>query len=123
MQVPDPGTQSYFLRLFGRSERTTACACERTGDVTLPQLLHLQNGQSVTGKIFSGQSWLPKALDAEKDDAKLLDQITLRTLSRPATAAERKVVAELIAAGDPRGIVFSDLMWAILNAKDFAFNH
>src|SRR4030095_10120848 len=30
VQVPDPGSASYFLRAFGRSERVTACACERT---------------------------------------------------------------------------------------------
>ena len=37
VQVPDPGSVSYFLKAFGRSDRVTACACERTGDVTLPQ--------------------------------------------------------------------------------------
>src|SRR5262249_37764828 len=44
IQLPDPGTASYFLTLFGRSDRVTACACERSDDVTLPQLLHLRNG-------------------------------------------------------------------------------
>ena len=43
-QLPDPTLKSYFLTLFGRSERVTACACERSGEVTMPQLLHLQNG-------------------------------------------------------------------------------
>ena len=38
---PTPASSSYFLTIFGRSERVTACACERSGDVTLPQLLHL----------------------------------------------------------------------------------
>ena len=31
VQVPDPGSVSYFLKAFGRSERVTACACERGG--------------------------------------------------------------------------------------------
>jgi hypothetical protein len=42
-----PGVGSYFLTLFGRSERVTACACERAGEVTLPQLLHLQNSEDL----------------------------------------------------------------------------
>src|SRR5262249_10836174 len=50
-QLPDPGLKSYFLTLFGRSERVTACACERSGEVTMPQLLHLQNGLRVMEKI------------------------------------------------------------------------
>ncbi|MGV2337448.1 MAG UNVERIFIED_CONTAM: hypothetical protein LVR18_26310 [Planctomycetaceae bacterium] len=37
--------------MFGRSERVTACACERSGDVTLPQLLHLQNSDNLTARI------------------------------------------------------------------------
>ena len=53
VQLPDPGVNSYFLSLFGRSERVTACACERSGDVTMPQLLHLQNGETVVQKIRS----------------------------------------------------------------------
>ena len=34
VQLPDPALKSYFLTLFGRSERVTACACERNGEVT-----------------------------------------------------------------------------------------
>ncbi|NDA67815.1 MAG: DUF1553 domain-containing protein, partial [Verrucomicrobia bacterium] len=51
VQLPDPTVNSYFLTLFGRSERVTACACERNGDVTLPQLLHLNNGEDLGKKI------------------------------------------------------------------------
>ena len=57
-QLPDPGMNSTFLSLFGRSERTTACACERRGEVTLPQLLHLQNGEGVLSKIKSPEGRL-----------------------------------------------------------------
>ncbi len=51
IQLPDPTLKSHFLTLFGRSERVTACACERNGEVTMPQLLHLQNGESVVQRI------------------------------------------------------------------------
>lgn len=122
VQVPDPGSQSRFLNLFGRSERTTACACERKGDVTLSQLLHLANGEALANKAANG-GWLAGALAKEPDDAKLLDQITLRAFSRPATAAEKEAVAKLRASGDARKDVFADFVWAVLNSKDFAFNH
>jgi hypothetical protein len=51
IQLPDPQAGSYFLTLFGRSDRVTACACERKGEVTLPQLLHLQNGDEIQRQI------------------------------------------------------------------------
>src|SRR5262249_27461493 len=59
-QLPDPGLQSSFMTLFGRSDRVTACACERNGEVTLPQLLHLMNGESVIQKVASPQGRLAK---------------------------------------------------------------
>jgi hypothetical protein len=122
VQVPDPGTSSYFLRTFGRSERVTACACERTGDVNLPQLLHLISGELTNGSMASAGGWLPKALAAEKEDGKVIDELFLRTLSRLPSADEK---AKLRAAmtGAARDVLFRDLLWALLNSKDFLFNH
>ncbi|MDB5308923.1 MAG: hypothetical protein JWO38_3125 [Gemmataceae bacterium] len=121
-QVPDPGTASYFLRTFGRSERVTACACERSGDVSLPQVLHLISGEVTTGKVGNPGGWLAKTLATEKDDDKLLDGLFLRTLARSPTAAERTKVKDLL-KGTPRDELFRDLFWALLNSKDFLFNH
>ena len=123
IQIPDPHAGSQFLKMFGSSERTTACACERTGDVTLPQLLNLQNGERLLAKIKDGTGALAKLLKDQKDDAKLTEELFLRTLSRPPTADEKTAVASALKGGDPRDEVFRDLLWALLNAKDFAFNH
>jgi hypothetical protein len=121
-QLPDPTLQSYFLSLFGRSERVTACACERNGDVTMPQLLHLQNGASVVDKVRAGDGRLAKLLKAGKADAEIIDELFLATLSRPPSAAERDAVRKALAEG-ARNEVYRDLFWALLNSKEFAFNH
>lgn len=124
VQVPDPGTASYFLRTFGRSDRVTACACERVGEVSLPQVLHLIGGEPTTGKVGNGSGWLAKTLAAEKDDAKVLDALFLRTLARLPRPAERAQVAGLRAdKSSTREEVFGDLFWALLNSKDFLFNY
>lgn len=123
LQVPDSGVNSYFLTLFGRSARVTACACERMGDVTMPQLLHLQNGDRLGAKLTNPAGVLPKLLKEQKDDGKLTDELFLRTMSRLPTREERTAVTKALAGGDPRDEVFRDLFWALLNAKDFAFNH
>jgi hypothetical protein len=122
VQIPDPSLKSYFLSLFGRSERITACACERTGAVTMPQLLHLQNGESVVRKIGAPEGRLAGLLKAEKADAEVIEELFLATLARRPSAAERRAVeAEL--SGEARDVVFRDLFWALLNSKEFAFNH
>jgi hypothetical protein len=123
VQIPDPSLKSYFLSLFGRSERLTACACERTGEVTMPQLLHLQNGESVVRKIGSPQGRLAGLLKAGKSDAQLVEELFLATLTRRPTVAEQAAVRDALAEGDPREVVFRDLFWALLNSKEYTFNH
>ena len=54
VQIADGATTNHFLRVFGRSERKSVCACESTTDPSLSQALHLLNGQSVHDKIRKG---------------------------------------------------------------------
>lgn len=123
IQLPDPTLKSYFLTLFGRSERVTACACERMGEVTMPQLLHLQNGEGVVTKIRANEGRLTRLLKEEKDDNKVMDDLFLTTFARLPNDKERGTVRKLLADGELRDEVFRDLFWALLNAKNFAFNH
>ena len=122
-QLPDPALDSYFLRLFGRSDRVTACACERTGDVTMSQLLHLQNGDTITRKLEAGESRLAELLKSTPDNAALIERLFLTTLARKPTETETNAATNALASGDPRDTVFRDLFWALLNSKEFAFNH
>jgi hypothetical protein len=121
-QLPDPALKSYFLTLFGRPERVTACACERNADVTMPQLLHLQNGDSVVNKIRSGDGRLAKLLKDNKSEAEIVEELYLATLSRPPAEEVRKLVHQQIADGGDNVEVYRDLFWALLNSKEFAFN-
>lgn len=122
VQLPGPQIDSYFLSLFGRSDRVTACACERNGDVTLPQLLHLQNGDSITNKLSDAQGRLHKWLESEPNSDKLIDNLFLSTFSRLPRDEERGAVKKALEGADRRE-VFQDLFWALLNSKEFAFNH
>ncbi len=122
IQVPDPGTDSYFLSLFGRSERTTACACERLGDVTLPQLLHLQNSDNLFAKVKSSTGRLEQLLATEPDNNRLVDELYLATVSRLPTDAERSLLQHAFVGTDRREVL-QDLFWALLNSKEFAFQH
>jgi hypothetical protein len=121
-QLPDPGLSSYFLSLFGRSERVTACACERNGDVTMPQLLHLQNGSSVVEKIHSGDGRLARLLKSRASDDEIIEELFLASLSRLPSDKERGSLHRALTGAD-REEVLRDIFWAILNSKDFSFNH
>ena len=120
-QLADAGADSYFLTLFGRSDRVTACACERQGEVTLPQLLHLKNSEDLPRRINDASGRLHKLLE-NPDNPAVTTAIFLATVSRPPTDTERVVVTASLTA-DKREAVFADLLWALINAKEFAFNH
>jgi hypothetical protein len=122
VQLPEPGVNNYFLTLFGRSDRVTACACERNGDVTLPQLLHLSNGDDLSSKLGSGEGRLAE-LAKDADDKRAVEKAFLATVSRLPKPEEAAAVAQLLLSGDPKPEVYRDLFWALLNSKEFAFNH
>ncbi len=121
IQVPDPGVDSYFLALFGRSERTTACACERKADVTLPQLLHLQNSDELYRKMKSPEGELAEICAAQADDNAVIDWLFLSTIGRLPRDEQRASVVELLKTG-ARQEVLLDVFWALLNSKEFTFN-
>ena len=124
VQVPDPAVKSYFLALFGRSERITACACERNNEVTLPQLLHLTGGDTVNAKIGAADGRLTQLLKQKMLDQALAEEIFLSSLGRRPKATEWQVTQEALQqVGVQRDEVFRDLLWALVNTKEFAFNH
>jgi hypothetical protein len=120
IQLPEAGVGSYFLGLFGRSDRVTACACERKGEVTLPQLLHLHNSDELQRQIQEPKARLAGLLKGDTADA--IRSIFLATLSRAPRVEESAAVEKALAAGDRDGVL-TDLFWALLNAKEFTFNH
>lgn len=123
IQVPDPAVKSYFLTLFGRSERTTACACERSGEVTLPQLLFFQSGDDLMNKLSQDQGRLKQLLKQNMDANTLLDEVFLACLSRKPSDTEKQAIAAELTKTDNKEEALRDLFWALLNTKEFAFNH
>lgn len=126
-QLAEPGVTSYFLTLFGRSERVTACACERQGEVTLPQLLHLHNSEDLLKQINDPAGRLAGLLrnagqEGDAEGGRVAESIFMAAMSRPPTPREKAALARSL-AGAQRDAVFADLFWAVLNSKEFAFNH
>jgi hypothetical protein len=123
IQLPDSTVASPFLSMFGRSERVTACACERSGDVTLPQLLHLQCGDGLAQKFEDPVGRLKQIMTSFPDDKSAVEQIYLATLSRYPTTEEQASITAAFEGNEQREEAFRDLFWALLNTKEFAFNH
>jgi hypothetical protein len=77
----------------------------------------------VLKKVRSDQCRLAAMLKDEPDNAKVTEQLFVLAVARRPTPAEVDAVAKALAAGDGREDVFRDLFWALLNSKEFSFNH
>ncbi|MGV3485030.1 MAG: DUF1549 domain-containing protein [Planctomycetaceae bacterium] len=123
VQIADGTTSTYFLTAFGRSPRVTVCECEATTDPSLSQALHLLNGSSVHNKIIQG-GVVKRLLDDEKKSVdEVIQSLYIRCFSRKPTEAELTALKESVAAApDPRQGL-EDTFWAILNSREFVFNH
>jgi WD40 repeat protein/mono/diheme cytochrome c family protein len=88
--LPDSGIElpSGFLTTFGRPSRESACECDRTSGLQLGPVMALVSGPTLADAIADPSNELTKLLTRENDDAKLIDDLFLRILNRPATAEE-----------------------------------
>jgi hypothetical protein len=124
VQLPDVKVQSYLLDTFGRPERVTACSCERSSEVTMPQTLHLINGEALDGRINAGDGRLKALLATGKSDREVADALFLLAFARRATDDQwRAVESALTRSAEGREDVFRDLLWALVNSKEFLFSH
>jgi hypothetical protein len=111
--VADP-----FMAAFGQPKRESACACERVTGPTLLQALELLNGLTLHSNVRTGAGRYAALADDE-----LLDTLYLAALSRPPVAAERATARQFLAAAPKREDAVMDLLWSMLNTREFLFQH
>jgi hypothetical protein len=121
-QLPDTAVSSEFLDLFGRPARDSVCECEREMTPNLAQTLHIMNGDNVNAKIRSPEGRLAKLLESSKPDAQVLEELFLSTLTRFPTTRERTQALAPIRDAPSRREGLSDLLWALLNSREFLFS-
>ncbi|WP_164102559.1 DUF1549 and DUF1553 domain-containing protein [Candidatus Laterigemmans baculatus] len=122
VQIADGSTSTYFLTAFGRAPRNTVCECEASTDPSLSQALHLLNGPSVHNKILQG-GVVKSLLDEKKTPAEVIETLFIRVLGRTPTADEQTKLQEQVAAAANPQQGLEDVFWALLNSREFVFNH
>lgn len=126
IQLYDSAVQSYFLQTFGRNQRRITCECERSEEPSMVQVLHINNGDTINGKLSESDNQLQKWLDHFKDDhAALLDELFLSSLSRYPQQHEKTAMVKLLkdSKAEDRRILLEDITWSVLSSREFLFNH
>jgi len=123
VQLVDPPEGHKFLQVFGQPQRELACECERSTDSNLSQALQLINGPTVHEKLRSDNGLLHQAIKQGKTDEEIIDQLYLAGLSRHPAAAEMETARKHVASSENRTAALEDVAWAIINSKEFLFQH
>lgn len=124
LQLPDPSVGPYFLKVFGQPQADTACECERSQEANLAQSLHLLNSSEVQDKISNaaGRAAL-LAADKRPHDARIRE-LYRWVYSREPNADELKIAtAHLAKHVKDSKPAYEDIVWALINTKEFLFNH
>ena len=125
VQLADPSIGPYFLKVFGQPQGDTACECERSQEANLAQSLHLLNSSEVQNKISSGTG-RASLLSGEKEraDADKIKELYRWVYSREPGQDELNIALAHITKNEAnKKLAYEDIIWALINTKEFLFNH
>ena len=125
IQLPDESFQSYFLDVFGRPQRISACECERVSEANLAQALHLLNSDEVQQKITRGGGRVDLVMNPKdaRTDAEKVEELFLWAFARKPSAEDLKAALDHIAKNEKtKRVAYENILWALLNTKEFVFN-
>jgi len=121
---------SAFLKAFGRPDSASVCECERSQSPSLAQSLFMINAADIKAKLSAAQGRAARYASEPRPDSEKIHELTLAALSREPTVEELLVASAYLAeagtgkeAEAARKERFEDLIWVIINTKEFIFNH
>ncbi len=123
IDLPDEGVASGFLDAFGRPKRDTACECERVSDASLGQSLMMLNSADVHAKLTAGGGRAEKLAVDKRGEEEKLDELFWDAFGRaPSSSEAATALAHVNANPQQKRQAYEDILWALLNAKEFQFN-
>jgi len=126
---------SPFLKVFGRPENESVCECERVQSSSLAQSLHLINAIDIKSKLSNNSGRAAQLAKSESSAIESIRELYAVAFAREPRADELQASVEFLAeprldaAGKPAELIkakhesFQDLIWALINTKEFLFNH
>jgi hypothetical protein len=122
IQLPDTKVRSFLMDVFGRPARQVTCECERTAQPNIAQALHLLNSDFLNRKIDEPKGRVAALLKDKTPADALVEELYLATVSRPPRPEEITRARQWMAKSSPKEGA-ADLLWVLLNSREFLFNH
>jgi hypothetical protein len=121
--LPDSDYASEFLDAFGRPRRAVPCECERSEAPTMTQALLMVSGSLLNRKVIDANGRVSTMIKAKTPPEKAVEDLFLCTVSRPPTLKERDEALAEVKSAPSLKEGLEDLLWSLLNTREFEFNH
>ncbi len=108
-----------LLGAFGKPERSLSCDCERSDDSTLEQALQLLTGPVLNQMLTTPDNRIGRLLAVGKSNEEIVEELYFAALCRPPSDKERAGALALIAHNRDRRRALEDVLWGLVNAKEF----
>ncbi len=112
-----------FSAAFGKPPRLIASECERSNDLAIPQAFQLISGPMLQSLLARPENRLNRLLNSDLSNEQIVDDLFYTTLSRPPSDQDRSIMVHQLEDAPDRRHTCEDLMWALVNAKEFLFMH
>lgn len=113
----------YVLDLFGRPVRKQTCGhCERSEDPALSQAMYMLTDAEINDRVSVTRGRL-RDLRGVADDRKVVEELYLSTLSRLPGKPEMEEMIRYRDECESRDAWMEDVLWGLLNMREFIFNH
>ncbi|MEZ6128764.1 MAG: DUF1553 domain-containing protein [Planctomycetaceae bacterium] len=122
-QLPDVSMRSEFLDLFGRPKRATPVESERTCDTHIGQSLQMISSDFISRKLRDSKGLAGQLAASDLSPQQAVEELYLTTLSRFPTKEECDLIFASPIEPSQRREKFEDLLWVLMNTKEFLFNH
>jgi hypothetical protein len=121
IELPDESVGSGFLDTFGRPKRDTPCECERVTDASLSQSLMLLNSAEVQGRLGAAGGRAELLVKDQRPDKAKIGDLFWTALGRAPSPTESTAACEHVARHPSKKAAYEDVIWALINTKEFQF--
>jgi hypothetical protein len=123
IMLPDEAFPSYFLDVFGRPKRVSACECERVTDANLAQALHLLNSSEIQAKVSRPGGRADQLAQDKRPDEEKVRELFLWAFARePSPEQLQAALAHIQRHAQNKRLAYENILWALINTKEFVFN-
>jgi hypothetical protein len=110
-----------FLEMFGKPPRLLTTDTERSCECNMGQAFQMISGPTVNELLAEKENRVSHLLASGKARPEILDELFWTALTRAPTPGERDTFLRSLAAAKDLRTELEDILWGLLNSKDFVF--